>query len=186
VDGKKREMLGLFKNSGLASRVKPKQVNDHDFRTDAIGVELPYGIYDVGRNTGAIAHPRRLRRREQRALARMKVRLAPENLRSQRPERYRPPLPARGPPHPATQDPFRMELHSQTANLTPANVKLFLRGPLNNLYNADFVDTQARSLERALAANRCDLLTIARMRGSIFPLSATSNAPTVFNMRGCP
>ena len=54
VDGKKREMIGLFKNSGRAWRDKPKQVNDHDFRTDAIGVALPYGIYDVGRNTGMV------------------------------------------------------------------------------------------------------------------------------------
>jgi hypothetical protein len=43
VDGKKREMIGLFKNNGRAWREKLKQVNDHDFRTDAIGVALPYG-----------------------------------------------------------------------------------------------------------------------------------------------
>jgi len=54
VDGKKREMIGLFKNSGRAWREKSKQVNDHDFRTDAIGVALPYGIYDVSRNTGMV------------------------------------------------------------------------------------------------------------------------------------
>jgi Rhodopirellula transposase DDE domain len=28
-------MIGLFKNNGRAWREKPKQVNDHDFRTDA-------------------------------------------------------------------------------------------------------------------------------------------------------
>ncbi|MHB8414921.1 MAG: ISAzo13-like element transposase-related protein [Acidiferrobacteraceae bacterium] len=38
-------MIGLFKNNGRAWHDKPKQVNDHDFRTDAIGVALPYGIY---------------------------------------------------------------------------------------------------------------------------------------------
>jgi Rhodopirellula transposase DDE domain len=54
VDGKKREMIGLFKNNGRAWREKPKQVNDHDFRTDAIGVALPYGICDVSRNTGMV------------------------------------------------------------------------------------------------------------------------------------
>jgi hypothetical protein len=54
VDGKKREMIGLFKNNGRAWREKPKQVNDHDFRTDALGVALPYGIYDVGHNTGMV------------------------------------------------------------------------------------------------------------------------------------
>jgi Rhodopirellula transposase DDE domain len=47
-------MIGLFKNNGRTWREKPKQVNDHDFRTDAIGVALPYGIYDVSRNTGMV------------------------------------------------------------------------------------------------------------------------------------
>jgi hypothetical protein len=41
VDGKKREMIGLFKNNGRTWREKPKQVNDYDFRTDAIDVALP-------------------------------------------------------------------------------------------------------------------------------------------------
>jgi hypothetical protein len=54
VDGKRREMIGLFKNNGRTWREKAKPVNDHDFRTDAIGVALPYGIYDVGRNTGMV------------------------------------------------------------------------------------------------------------------------------------
>ncbi|MHB8348132.1 MAG: ISAzo13 family transposase [Acidiferrobacterales bacterium] len=54
VDGKKREIIGNFKNNGRGWRRKPKQVNDHDFRTDAIGVALPYGIYDVQRNTGMV------------------------------------------------------------------------------------------------------------------------------------
>jgi hypothetical protein len=54
VDGKKREMIGNFKNTGRGWRREPKQVNDHDFRTDAIGVALPYGIYDVRRNTGMV------------------------------------------------------------------------------------------------------------------------------------
>ncbi len=54
VDGKRRELIGNFKNNGRAWRVKAKPVNDHDFRTDAIGVALPYGIYDDRRNTGMV------------------------------------------------------------------------------------------------------------------------------------
>jgi hypothetical protein len=52
VDGKKREMVGNFKNNGRVWRRESKEVNDHDFRTDALGVALPYGVYDVRRNTG--------------------------------------------------------------------------------------------------------------------------------------
>jgi hypothetical protein len=52
VDGKKRELVGNFKNGGQAWRRKDKEVNDHDFPSDAIGVALPYGIYDERRNTG--------------------------------------------------------------------------------------------------------------------------------------
>ena len=53
-------MIRLFKNNGRTWREKPKQVNDHDFRTDAIGVALPYGIYDVSRNTGMVMVAERL------------------------------------------------------------------------------------------------------------------------------
>lgn len=54
VDGKRRELIGNFKNNGRSWRLKAKPVNDHDFRTDAIGVALPYGIYDEQRNTGMV------------------------------------------------------------------------------------------------------------------------------------
>jgi DDE family transposase len=54
VDGKRRELIGNFKNNGRGWRLKAKPVNDHDFRTDAIGVALPYGIYDERRNTGMV------------------------------------------------------------------------------------------------------------------------------------
>lgn len=50
VDGKKREMVGNFKNNGRIWRRESKEVNDHDFRTDAIGIALPYGVYDVRRS----------------------------------------------------------------------------------------------------------------------------------------
>jgi hypothetical protein len=54
VDGKRRELIGNFKNNGRVWRIEAKPVNDHDFRTDAIGVALPYGIYDEQRNTGMV------------------------------------------------------------------------------------------------------------------------------------
>lgn len=54
VDGKKRELIGNFKNNGTTWRRKPSQVNDHDFPSDASGIALPYGIYDVRRNDGMI------------------------------------------------------------------------------------------------------------------------------------
>jgi len=54
VDGKKRELIGNFKNGGRTWRRKSKEVNDHDFPTDAKGVALPYGVYDVRRNTGMV------------------------------------------------------------------------------------------------------------------------------------
>ena len=54
IDGKKRELIGNFKNSGRTWRRKAREVKDHDFPSDAQGVGLPYGIYDVRRNTGMI------------------------------------------------------------------------------------------------------------------------------------
>lgn len=54
IDGKKRELIGNFKNGGRTWRRKARQVKDHDFPSDAQGVALPYGIYDVRRNTGMV------------------------------------------------------------------------------------------------------------------------------------
>jgi Rhodopirellula transposase DDE domain len=52
IDSKNRELVGNFKNSGTAWSRQPILVNDHDFRSDAKGIALPYGIYDVGANQG--------------------------------------------------------------------------------------------------------------------------------------
>ena len=54
VDAKKRELVGNFKNPGVEWHKKgaPVQVNAHDFLTDAQGVAIPYGIYDMGNNKG--------------------------------------------------------------------------------------------------------------------------------------
>jgi hypothetical protein len=54
VDNKKRELVGNFKNPGRCWESAPRCVYDHDFRTDSIGVAIPYGIYDVLENRGAL------------------------------------------------------------------------------------------------------------------------------------
>jgi hypothetical protein len=54
VDTKKRELVGNFKNPGVRWERTPRLVNDHDFPSDALGVAIPYGIYDVLANRGSI------------------------------------------------------------------------------------------------------------------------------------
>jgi len=54
VDTKKKELVGQFKNPGVAWNQKPVKVNDHDFPSDALGKAVPYGIYDIQANLGAI------------------------------------------------------------------------------------------------------------------------------------
>ena len=51
---KKRELVGNFCNSGRRWDRTPRHVWDHDFRTDSIGVAIPYGIYDVTENRGTL------------------------------------------------------------------------------------------------------------------------------------
>ena len=52
VDAKKRELVGNFKNAGARWDLAPRLVNDHDFRSDAKGVAIPHGIYDLVANHG--------------------------------------------------------------------------------------------------------------------------------------
>ena len=54
VDAKKRELVGNFKNSGSKWDRTPTPVNDHDFRSQAQGVAILYGIYDPQANRGAL------------------------------------------------------------------------------------------------------------------------------------
>ena len=54
VDSKKRELVGNFKNPGRRWECVRRRVYDHDFRTDSSGVAIPYGIYDVHENRGAL------------------------------------------------------------------------------------------------------------------------------------
>jgi hypothetical protein len=54
VDAKKKELVGAFRNGGREWQPtgQPEQVNVHDFPDPRVGKAIPYGIYDVGRNTG--------------------------------------------------------------------------------------------------------------------------------------
>ena len=54
VDTKKRELVGRFKNPGHTWRDRALCVNDHDFRSDASGVAIPYGVYDARGNRGHV------------------------------------------------------------------------------------------------------------------------------------
>ncbi len=54
VDTKKKELIGLFKNSGRTWRLIARLVKDHDFRSEALGIASPYGIYDIARNFGVV------------------------------------------------------------------------------------------------------------------------------------
>ena len=54
VDTKKKELIGNFKNNGQAWQQKSTKVYDHDFPTHAVGKAVPYGIYDMQKNTGTV------------------------------------------------------------------------------------------------------------------------------------
>ena len=57
VDTKKKELVGDFKNGGREWRRKgqPEQVRVHDFVDPELGRATPYGIYDLGRNSGWVS-----------------------------------------------------------------------------------------------------------------------------------
>jgi transposase len=54
VDGKKKELVGDFKNNGREwhRQGEPEQVRVYDFPIPGLGRATPYGVYDLGRNTG--------------------------------------------------------------------------------------------------------------------------------------
>jgi len=56
VDTKKKELLGNYSNAGRQWRraKTPRQVQVHDFPSPTVPRAYPYGIYDVGRNTGLV------------------------------------------------------------------------------------------------------------------------------------
>ena len=56
VDTKKKELIGNYDNAGqqwLPAR-QPIKVQGHDFPTPDVPRAYPYGIYDIGRNTGFV------------------------------------------------------------------------------------------------------------------------------------
>ena len=54
VDTKKKEMVGCFRNPGRTWCEQPEEVNDHDFRSLASGMAVPYGVYDRLANRGSV------------------------------------------------------------------------------------------------------------------------------------
>ena len=56
VDTKKKEILGNYKNSGQEWRPakQPRPVQGHDFPGPDVPRAYPYGIYDIGKNTGFV------------------------------------------------------------------------------------------------------------------------------------
>jgi hypothetical protein len=52
VDTKKKELVGLYKNTGRAYRPKgnPIKVKGHDFEDKELGKVAPYGVYDLMHN----------------------------------------------------------------------------------------------------------------------------------------
>lgn len=54
VDTKKKELIGNFKKAGQAGGLQPEYVNVHDFPQEAVGKAVPYGIYDLTHNRGAV------------------------------------------------------------------------------------------------------------------------------------
>jgi hypothetical protein len=54
VDAKKKELIGNFENPGRAWCQEAEEVNVHDFRQDAVGRAVPYGIYDLRHNLGYV------------------------------------------------------------------------------------------------------------------------------------
>ncbi len=54
VDTKKKELVGNFKTPGAAWHKQAVAVKDHDFRSQGLGLAVPYGIYDIQANRGSV------------------------------------------------------------------------------------------------------------------------------------
>ena len=55
IDTKKKELLGTFYRDGQVYTRQALLAYDHDFPSYAAGVVIPYGIYDLKRNTGYVS-----------------------------------------------------------------------------------------------------------------------------------
>lgn len=51
------ELVGEYKNAGQQWRPErdPVKAKTHDFPDPAVGKAVPYGIYDIGANTGFVS-----------------------------------------------------------------------------------------------------------------------------------
>jgi hypothetical protein len=54
VDTKKKELIGNFRSPGRTWCRKPAEVNEHDYSSQAEALAVPFGIYDVKKNTGYV------------------------------------------------------------------------------------------------------------------------------------
>jgi hypothetical protein len=54
VDTKKKELIGNFRRPGKTWCKKPPEVNEHDYSSQAECLAVPFGIYDVMKNTGYV------------------------------------------------------------------------------------------------------------------------------------
>jgi hypothetical protein len=54
VDTKKKELIGDFRNSGRVWCRRPREVNEHDYASQAECLAVPFGVYDVARNKGYV------------------------------------------------------------------------------------------------------------------------------------
>jgi Rhodopirellula transposase DDE domain len=54
VDTKKKELIGNFRRPGKTWCKKPTEVNEHDYSSQAGCLAVPFGIYDVAKNTGYV------------------------------------------------------------------------------------------------------------------------------------
>jgi len=57
VDTKKKELVGRYAGGRREWQPtgEPEQVNVHDFPDPKVGKAIPYGVYDLGRNTGWVS-----------------------------------------------------------------------------------------------------------------------------------
>jgi hypothetical protein len=56
IDTKKKELVGLYARKGTEWRARgdPRRVRDHDFPDPGGGRAIPYGVYDIGDNSGFV------------------------------------------------------------------------------------------------------------------------------------
>ena len=54
IDTKKKEQVGRFRNAGTTWEREPVAVLDHDFKRDARGTAIPWGLYETTANRGHV------------------------------------------------------------------------------------------------------------------------------------